>query len=176
MNAATNQGSTALMCASISYSIKLGYFNKPVGTDFMNSGVETSKLLLRAGAHINRTNRDGHNALQSHIVDCDPVCEDLALLLYAAGETASNPAVERTDHVGHVRSVSVPRYLRPRQWATGGVSQGSVVEESNGTEGQESEEEEEGQGFINLRFVVIYFFPQSGFPHSRITLHENISN
>ena len=176
VNAATNQGATPLICASVSYSIKLGYFNKPVGTDFMNSGIETVKLLLRAGAHIKRINRDGHNALQSHIVDCDPVCEDLALLLYAAGESVSVPAVERTDHVGHVRSVSVPRYLRPRQWATAGGSQGSAVQESEGAESQEEEEEEE-QASINLRFGVIYFFlPWPYFSHSRVTLDENDSN
>ena len=161
VNVATNQGATPLMCASISYSIKLSYFNKPVGTDFMNSGVETVKLLLRAGAHINRVNRDGHNALQSHILDCDPVCEELALLLYAAGESVTVSAVERTDHVGHVRAVAVPEYLRPNQWATGGGNQGSAAQESQGAVNldpeEAEEEEEEEQGVMSLRFDIIYF-------------------
>ena len=63
--------------------------NSEQGTKHMNQSlcnVEIVKLLIWAEAYINEVNNNGHHALYSHIVSCDIVCEDLALLLCAAGK------------------------------------------------------------------------------------------
>ena len=110
VNSFTNTGFTALMFAAISGNIKLGYHGQAF--DFSKSGINTSKLLLRAGARVNKANRDGHNALQCHIIECEKINEELSMLLFAAGETVNVSHIERMDHIGQVKSVPVPVLFR----------------------------------------------------------------
>ena len=44
------------------------------------------ELLLRAGAHVNKTNRSGKNAVTLHFTGTEPVNKQALLLLLAAGE------------------------------------------------------------------------------------------
>ena len=44
------------------------------------------RALLQGGAHVNKRNQTGFNALQLHLADCYKICEDTTMVLYAAGE------------------------------------------------------------------------------------------
>ena len=53
------------------------------------------KLLLKAGAHVNKINSCHQNALQHCIAESHVINEDIVMLLYAAGETLDGPTVPR---------------------------------------------------------------------------------
>ena len=80
--------------------------------DDVNDSIECVKVLLKAGARVNIKNKHGHNALQCYIVECKPVVQDLAMLLFAAGETIDGHTVEKQERFGRLRSVKVPDYLQ----------------------------------------------------------------
>ena len=44
-------------------------------------------LLLQANAEINKRNREGHNALEKHLLSGNSRNDDIVMYLYAAGET-----------------------------------------------------------------------------------------
>ena len=71
------------------------------------------KLLLRAGAHVNKINYHHQNALQHHIAESQVVSRDIAMLLFAAGETIDGTTVPRFDvyRSANARFVNVPDYL-----------------------------------------------------------------
>ena len=87
-------------------------FMRQLSGDDVNDSIECVKILLKTGARMNIKNKHGHNALQCYIVECKPVVQELAMLLFAAGETIDGPAVEKQERFGRLRRVKVPDYLQ----------------------------------------------------------------
>ena len=101
VNALDNQGDTPLMTAAHHSSVYLGDL---YSTDYDERThryrvrfMESIRLLLEAGARINRRNYDGNNALGIVCSHSNPEDDnfqlDLCMLLYAAGETLDGPTV-----------------------------------------------------------------------------------
>ena len=93
-------------------SLSDNQFMRHLSGDGVNNSIECVKVLLKAGARVNIKNKHGHNALQCYIVECEPVIEELAMLLFAAGEVLDGTTVEKQERFGRVRSVKVPDYLQ----------------------------------------------------------------
>ena len=72
-------------------SLSDNQFMTRLSEDNVNNSIECVKVLLKAGTRVNVKNKHGHNALQCYIVECEPVIEELAMLLFAAGETLEAP-------------------------------------------------------------------------------------
>ena len=74
------------------------------------------KLLLKAGAHVNKINNCHQNALQHCIAESHVINEDIVMLLYAAGETLDGPTVPRFGvyRSANAQCVNVPDYLLNR--------------------------------------------------------------
>ena len=53
------------------------------------------KILLRAGAHVNKRNKFGQNALEYYLSECSLVTEHIAMLLFTAGEIPDESHLER---------------------------------------------------------------------------------
>ena len=69
------------------------------------------KLLLQSGAHVNKLNSFGYNAVKYHVTNSHPVKEKVAMLLFAAGETIDVDTVFRTTRTTRLVPVQVPDYL-----------------------------------------------------------------
>ena len=57
--------------------------------------VNCLKILLRAGAHVNKRNKFGQNALEYYLSECSLVTEPIAMLLFTAGEIPDESHLER---------------------------------------------------------------------------------
>ena len=55
--------------------------------------IQCIKMLFRAGAHVNRTNKHGLNALESYISRGKNVNKNVAMVLFAGGETVAEKCV-----------------------------------------------------------------------------------
>ena len=77
------------------------------------SACSVFKLLLKAGAHVNKINSCHQNALQHCIAESHVINEDIVILLYAAGETLDGPTVPRFGvyRSANAQYVNVPDYL-----------------------------------------------------------------
>ena len=84
------------------------------------SACSVIKLLLKAGAHVNKINSCHQNALQYCIAESHVINEDIVMLLYAAGETLGGPTVPRFGvyRSANAKYVKVPDYLLNRDIKT----------------------------------------------------------
>ena len=57
--------------------------------------IQCIKMLFRAGAHVNRTNKHGLNALESYISRGKNVNKNVAMVLFAGGETVDVTSEEK---------------------------------------------------------------------------------
>ena len=80
------------------------------------SACSVIKLLLKAGAHVNKINSCHQNALQHCIAESHVINEGIVMLLYAAGETLDGPTVPRFGvyRSANAQCVNVPDYLLNR--------------------------------------------------------------
>ena len=81
------------------------------------------KHLLNAGAHVNKINKFGQNALQISVASNTTFCyrqedygnhrgKDIIMLLLAAGESIEGNTVQRINLYGHCdRTIDIPTYL-----------------------------------------------------------------
>ena len=74
---------------------------------------QSIRLLLQAGAHVNKRNKLGLNALEQYLTQHASVSKQIALLLYAAGEILDSDAIQ-TSMYGYVNiiRVVVPEFIR----------------------------------------------------------------
>ena len=102
VNVSNKEGYTALMAAA-------GSTRMPEANIY-----NTVRFLLQLGAHVNRYNTMGQNALQHHIAKDFWRSKQIALLLFAAGETIGGTTVEGVEWTGmewKSKDVSVPDFL-----------------------------------------------------------------
>ena len=77
---------------------------------------QSIRLLLQAGAHVNRTNKLQHNALKHYLTQHSSVSKNIALLLLAAGETLDGDTIESSMHgFVNINRVEVPEFLRMKK-------------------------------------------------------------
>ena len=123
VNACDNYGNTALMFAAGSghdsyvesimqdvldiSSVQPGQYLPNPGADMV--GCVT--LLLQSGAHVNKLNNFRENALMFHVANSEPINKEVAMLLFAAGETIDVDTVFRTTRSTTLVPVQVPDYL-----------------------------------------------------------------
>ena len=69
------------------------------------------KIILQSGAHVNKLNSFGENALKYHVANSDPINKEITMLLFAAGETIDVDTVFRTTRTTTLVPVQVPDYL-----------------------------------------------------------------
>ena len=74
---------------------------------------QSIRLLLQAGAHVNKRNKLGLNALEQYLTQHASVSKQIALLLYASGEILDSDAIQ-TSVYGYVNiiRVVVPEFIR----------------------------------------------------------------
>ena len=98
---------------SVEMSLPESHFKRPLEEEAdVNKALKCLKLLLQSGAHVNITNKYHHNALQCYIAECEPVVEELAMVLLAAGEIIEGTTVEMIERFGRLRSVEIPEFLQ----------------------------------------------------------------
>ena len=123
VNTSDNYGNTALMFAAGSghdsyvesimqdilniSSVQPGQYLPNPGADM----VGCVKLLLQSGAYVNKLNNFRENALTYHVANCEPINKEVAMLLFAAGETIDVDTVFRTTRTTTLVPVQVPDYL-----------------------------------------------------------------
>ena len=123
VNASDQCGNTVLMSAAGSghdsylefmmhealdmLSIHGGYELLDPGDDM----VGCVKIILQSGALVNRLNSFRQNALKYHVANGDPISREVAMLLFAAGETIDEDTVFRTTRTTRMVPVQVPDYL-----------------------------------------------------------------
>ena len=97
VNVCCNIGNTALMEVAASTSPELQWVR------FMK--------LLKAGAHVNKVNTEGLNALQSHLARNSSPNKDVMLLLIAAGESYAGARINITEQDLNFSIRVTPEYL-----------------------------------------------------------------
>ena len=65
-------------------------YQTPLLATALTGNCSRAKLLLKAGTLINKQDNMGDNALIVHLEECEPIEENSAMLLYAAGETLND--------------------------------------------------------------------------------------
>ena len=79
------------------------------------SRIRCVQLLLKAGASVNIRNRYGQNTFDLHVRRALAQDEDIAMLLFAAGESINGTGLKRRwwDSGAQVAHVKIPTYLQP---------------------------------------------------------------
>ena len=109
VNLSNNEGYTALMGTAPNKTRKSVSAGLLLKTD-VNGKIALIRQLLRAGAHVNKFNRFGQNALQTRIA-CNE-SKSSVVLLYAAGETIdSKTVIEYAEDGEIIGQQEVPEYL-----------------------------------------------------------------
>ena len=124
VNQVNHKSCTALMKAAgnIRDKVKSGR-NITLMADNVQTGATLSiqcvKLLLKAGAHVNKVNQAGLTALTASIVQNDGYLEELTRMLFAAGDTIDGAAGDTIDGAAG-DTIEGATQCKHRVWPSGG--------------------------------------------------------